>query len=205
MAVAQPSGIEIDFVRNPISGSAAWFFVIIIKFNFTAIFEIKIHVKKFLGIKQFIFEARFSQTNIYWQTVCFSAYDFFLNEIFISWYFHQNNFQMVKNLSQMLSSSNSKWSKTDRSGLLLLKTWQSPIFANIAPLVVEKLKKLSSNRNLLSPRKCKMLKATWAASPFLTSKFVKDVKSRGIGETKKSTSKISGFFIIYFIFCLKIF
>ena len=38
MAVAQPLGFEIDFVRNSISGSAAWFFVIILKFIFTAIF-----------------------------------------------------------------------------------------------------------------------------------------------------------------------
>ena len=38
MAVARPYGFEIDFVRNPISGSAAWFFVIILKFIFTHIF-----------------------------------------------------------------------------------------------------------------------------------------------------------------------
>ena len=41
----QPYGSEIDFVRNPISGSAAWFFVIIREFIFTAIFEIKIHFR----------------------------------------------------------------------------------------------------------------------------------------------------------------
>ena len=55
MAVAQPLGFEIDFVRNPFSGSAAWFFVIILKFIFTAIFEIKNHVKKFLGTKKISF------------------------------------------------------------------------------------------------------------------------------------------------------
>ena len=49
MAVAQPYGFEIDFVRNSISGSAAWFFVIILKFIFAAIFEIKIYKKNFLG------------------------------------------------------------------------------------------------------------------------------------------------------------
>ena len=38
MAVARPLGFEIVFVRNPISGSAAWFFVIIFKFIFTPIF-----------------------------------------------------------------------------------------------------------------------------------------------------------------------
>ena len=45
MAVGRPYGFEIDFVRNPITGSAAWFFVIILKFIFTAIFKIKIHEK----------------------------------------------------------------------------------------------------------------------------------------------------------------
>ena len=42
MTVARPNGFEIDFVRKTISGSAAWFFVIILKFNFSSIFEIKI-------------------------------------------------------------------------------------------------------------------------------------------------------------------
>ena len=46
MAVARPNGFEIDFVRNLISGSAAWFFVIILKFIFTPIFELKIYEKK---------------------------------------------------------------------------------------------------------------------------------------------------------------
>ena len=52
MAVARPLGFEMDFVRNPISGSAAWFFVIILKFIFTPIFEIKVHEKKFLDTKK---------------------------------------------------------------------------------------------------------------------------------------------------------
>ena len=47
MAVAQLLDFEIDFARNPISESAAGFFVIILKFIFTAIFETKNHVKKF--------------------------------------------------------------------------------------------------------------------------------------------------------------
>ena len=55
MAVARPYGFEINFVRNPISGSAAWFFVIILKFIFAAIFEIKIYEKKFLDIKKISF------------------------------------------------------------------------------------------------------------------------------------------------------
>ena len=46
MAVAQLLDFEIDFARNPISGSAAWFYVIIVKFIFTAIFEIKNQAKK---------------------------------------------------------------------------------------------------------------------------------------------------------------
>ena len=58
MVVAQPWGFENDFVRNPISGSAAWFFVIILKFILTAIFKIKVHVKKFLGAKKIIFESQ---------------------------------------------------------------------------------------------------------------------------------------------------
>ena len=55
MAVARPLGFEIDFVRNPISGSAARFFVIILKFVFTPIFEIKVREKKFLDTKKISF------------------------------------------------------------------------------------------------------------------------------------------------------
>ena len=40
MTVAKRLDFEIDFARNPISGSAVWFLVIIPKFIFTAIFEI---------------------------------------------------------------------------------------------------------------------------------------------------------------------
>ena len=58
-AVARPNGFEIDFVRNPIDWSEAWFFVIILKFIFTPIFEIKIHEKNPWQKKKFIFEARF--------------------------------------------------------------------------------------------------------------------------------------------------
>ena len=52
MAVARPLGFEIDFVRKPISGSAAWFFVIILKIIFKPIFEIEIHGKKILDTKK---------------------------------------------------------------------------------------------------------------------------------------------------------
>ena len=41
MAVAQPLDFEIEFARNAISGSAAWFSVIILKFIFTAIFDLQ--------------------------------------------------------------------------------------------------------------------------------------------------------------------
>ena len=58
MAVARPLGFEIDFVRNPISGSAALFFIIILKFILTPIFEIKVHVKNSLTQKKFHFRSR---------------------------------------------------------------------------------------------------------------------------------------------------
>ena len=41
--------------RDPIFESSAWFFVIILKFIFTSIFEIKIHEKKFLDTKKISF------------------------------------------------------------------------------------------------------------------------------------------------------
>ena len=52
MAVSRPYGFEIDFGRNAISGSAAWFFVIVLKFIFTSICEIRIYKKKFLNTKK---------------------------------------------------------------------------------------------------------------------------------------------------------
>ena len=55
MAVARSYGFEIDFVGNPISGSAAWFFIIILKFIFTPIFEIKIYEKNSLTQKKISF------------------------------------------------------------------------------------------------------------------------------------------------------
>ena len=53
MAIAQALDFEIDSAKNPTSRSAAWFFIIILKFIFTAIFEIKNHVKNFLAPKKF--------------------------------------------------------------------------------------------------------------------------------------------------------
>ena len=55
MAVERPYGFESDLVRHPISGSAAWFFIIILKFIFTPIFEIKIHAKKLLDNEKISF------------------------------------------------------------------------------------------------------------------------------------------------------
>ena len=52
MAAARPYGFRIDYVRNPISGSTVWFFLIILKSIFTIIFETKIHEKKFLDTKK---------------------------------------------------------------------------------------------------------------------------------------------------------
>ena len=45
MAAARPYGFKIDFVINPTSGSAARFYVIILKFILTLTFEIKISEK----------------------------------------------------------------------------------------------------------------------------------------------------------------
>ena len=55
MAVTRPLGFEIDFVRNPISESAALFFVMILKFILTPILEMKLHEKKFLDTKKISF------------------------------------------------------------------------------------------------------------------------------------------------------
>ena len=49
MVVARPNGFDHDFLRNPISGSAAKFFFIILKLIFTLIFEIQIHDKNSLA------------------------------------------------------------------------------------------------------------------------------------------------------------
>ena len=51
MAVAQPLDFEIDFARNPISGSDVWFLVIILKFIFTSILKSEIMQKNSLAPK----------------------------------------------------------------------------------------------------------------------------------------------------------
>ena len=51
MADAQPYAFKVDFVRNPISEPAAQFFVYILNFIFSPIYEIKISEKKFLNTK----------------------------------------------------------------------------------------------------------------------------------------------------------
>ena len=63
MAVARPYSFEIDFEGNPFYRSASWFFVIILKFIFTTIFEIKIYEKKFLDTKNK--KNSFSSANFY--------------------------------------------------------------------------------------------------------------------------------------------
>ena len=55
IAFVRPYGSEIDFVRNPISGSASRFLLIILKFIVKLLFEIKIHAKKFFDTKKFSF------------------------------------------------------------------------------------------------------------------------------------------------------
>ena len=57
MAVARPHGFKIDFVRNPIPWSAAWFFVIILKFIFTPFLKSKFMKKNFLTPKKFHFRS----------------------------------------------------------------------------------------------------------------------------------------------------
>ena len=51
MAVARLYGSKIDFTRNPISGSAARFFVILLEFSFTLLYEIKIFERNFFHTK----------------------------------------------------------------------------------------------------------------------------------------------------------
>ena len=51
MAIARSYGLEINLVRNLIS---AWFFLIILKFIFTLIFEIKIYERKFFDTNSWV-------------------------------------------------------------------------------------------------------------------------------------------------------
>ena len=55
IGVARPYGFELDFVRNLISWSAVWFFVVILRFTFTSIFEIEIYEKNSFFLYQHIF------------------------------------------------------------------------------------------------------------------------------------------------------
>ena len=50
--LVSPIVSKIDLKGDPIFQSAAWFFVIILKFVFTSIFEKKIHEKKILDTKK---------------------------------------------------------------------------------------------------------------------------------------------------------
>ena len=64
MAVARPYGFEIDFVRNPFSGLAVWFFVITLKFISTLIFSTKIKERKFVDTKK-----KFLKADFPWMTI----------------------------------------------------------------------------------------------------------------------------------------
>ena len=55
MGVVSPNGSKIDFKGDPIFESTANFFVIILKFIFKSIFEIKIHEKTFLDTQKISF------------------------------------------------------------------------------------------------------------------------------------------------------
>ena len=65
MAAARPYGLKIDFMRNPIFESAARFLVTILKFIFTAIYEIKIFEKKILDTKIISFSKAESHKSTY--------------------------------------------------------------------------------------------------------------------------------------------
>ena len=55
MGLLSSNGCKIDFLGDPIYESVAWFFVIILKFLFTLISEIKAHEKKFIATKKILF------------------------------------------------------------------------------------------------------------------------------------------------------
>ena len=55
MAAVRPFCLKIDFASKPLYGSAALFLIIILKFNFTPIFEVEIHEKKSLTPKKILF------------------------------------------------------------------------------------------------------------------------------------------------------
>ena len=57
MAVARPYGLKIDFERNAIYVSVAWFSSLSLN-SFTLIFEIKIHEKNPWRQKNFIFDSK---------------------------------------------------------------------------------------------------------------------------------------------------
>ena len=63
MADAQPYAFKVDFVRNLISEPAAQFFVYILNFIFSPIYEIKISEKNSWFENNLIFEGRFRLFN----------------------------------------------------------------------------------------------------------------------------------------------
>ena len=70
----------------PIFESAAWFFVIIVKFFFTFIFEIKIHEKKIMDTKKFHVRIQIGLTNPFRQPRRYltpTAWDLIIMELII--------------------------------------------------------------------------------------------------------------------------
>ena len=74
----RPIGSKIDFTGDPIFESARWFFIFILKFIFTSIFEIKIHEKNSLTRKKFHF-----RTPIFISIIFLTAWEF-INAKFIA-------------------------------------------------------------------------------------------------------------------------
>ena len=76
MADAQPYAFKVDFVRNPISEPAAQFFVYILIFIFSHIYEIKISEKKFLNPKIISFSKADFQKSSY--ASIYTSFDLYL-------------------------------------------------------------------------------------------------------------------------------
>ena len=73
MADAQPYAFKVDFVRNSISEPAAQFFVYILNFILSPIYEIKISEKKFLNTKIISFSKADFQKSSY--TSIYNSFD----------------------------------------------------------------------------------------------------------------------------------
>ena len=92
MGLVSPIGSKIDFKRDPIFESAAWFFVIILKFIFTSNFEIEIYEKNSFTpkkLKQFFYDLyiKVIETVIitFWRTNSENSINKFDSEKFGNW------------------------------------------------------------------------------------------------------------------------